>query len=285
MKAGALLLGVAAALAVAAPGHGQERPTIVSLDYCADQYVLGLADRAQILALSPDADADFSALREAAAGLPQVHSTAEDVLALQPDLVVRSYGGDARALALFERAGIAVHQIGYTSGFDDIARVVEETAAALGRPGAGEALVAAMRDTLQAAGRGAPVEALYITPGGATAGAGTTIDALLRAAGFENAAGDRPGWREMPMERLLLDPPDLIVTGFFDTKATKLDHWSAARHPVLQETFETIPTVHLQGALLTCGTWLLADAALSARVQFEAAGGQPAAHLDAEPAR
>ena len=45
---------------------------IVSLDYCADQYVLKLADEEQILAISPDAVKDFSYMREAAAGVPTV---------------------------------------------------------------------------------------------------------------------------------------------------------------------------------------------------------------------
>lgn len=281
MRTRALLTGLAAVLICAAAAYGQERPSVVSLDYCADQFVLGLAAREQILALSVDADADFSALRDEAAGLPEVRSTAEDVLALQPDLVVRSYGGDARALALFERVGIAVHQIGYTSDFGDVARVVEETAQVLGRAEAGQALIARMNATLEAAQGGSDVrpEALYVTPGGATAGSGTAIDALLTAAGFENAAGDRTGWQSLPLEALLLDPPELIVTGFFDTKATKLDHWSAARHPVLEAYFEAIPTVHIEGVLLTCGTWMLADAALSARLQFEALPAGPTASL------
>ena len=76
------------------------RPTVVSLDYCADQYVLALADREQILAVSKDAERMFSLLREKAAGIPKVRAAAEDVVALAPDVVVRSWGGDARALAL-----------------------------------------------------------------------------------------------------------------------------------------------------------------------------------------
>lgn len=288
MRIGALLILLTAGLGLAAPVCAQERPAIVSLDYCADQYVLGLAAREQILAVSTDADADFSALREEAAGLPQIQSTAEDVLALAPDLVVRSYGGDPRALALFERAGIEVVQIGYASDFDDIARVIAEVAAALDREAAGARIIEHMHATLRSIqAPGVRPQALYITPGGATAGSGTVIDAVLQAAGFDNAAADRTGWASLPMETLLLDPPELIVTGFFDTEATRLDHWSAARHPVLREAFEEIPSAHLPGALLTCGTWMLADAARSAREQYEALQTAPLANAspDAEAGR
>ncbi|MCA8893462.1 MAG: ABC transporter substrate-binding protein, partial [Hyphomonas sp.] len=71
----------------------------VSLDYCADQYVLKLADREQILAISPDGDKEFSYMHEAAEDVPTVRPVAEDVLVLKPDLVVRAYGGGPNAEA------------------------------------------------------------------------------------------------------------------------------------------------------------------------------------------
>ena len=76
----ALVLGVA----VADPTAALE-PRVVSLDYCADQYVLGLADPDQVLAVSDHADDRHSYLRDAAQGVPQLRDDAEDVLALRPD--------------------------------------------------------------------------------------------------------------------------------------------------------------------------------------------------------
>ena len=69
-----LVAGFAVACGTASPPDRPEGPAsrIVSLDYCADQFVLGLADRERILALSPDAVKDFSYLRAEAAGLPAV---------------------------------------------------------------------------------------------------------------------------------------------------------------------------------------------------------------------
>ena len=91
-----------------APGLG-----VVSLDYCADQFVLKFVDRENILALSPDATASFSYMKEAAIGLPTIRPRAEDVLLLKPEIVVRSYGGGPLASAFFERTGIKIVQIGY----------------------------------------------------------------------------------------------------------------------------------------------------------------------------
>ena len=100
-----LSAALVAACGTTPPGPLPEGPAsrIVSLDYCADQFVLGLADRERILALSPDAGKDFSYLRAEASGLPTVRPRSEDVLALRPDLVVRNYGGGPRAAAFFER--------------------------------------------------------------------------------------------------------------------------------------------------------------------------------------
>ena len=65
---------------------------VVSLDFCADQFVLRLLRKPRILAVSTDAQRHFSYMREQAAGIRQVRSIAEDVLVLKPDLIVRSYG-------------------------------------------------------------------------------------------------------------------------------------------------------------------------------------------------
>jgi len=83
---------------------------IVSLDYCADQYVLKLADPESVLAISPDAVKDFSYLQDAAKSVPTVRPIAEDVLSLKPDLVVRSYGGGPNATSFFAQAGVPVLQ-------------------------------------------------------------------------------------------------------------------------------------------------------------------------------
>ena len=62
-------------------------PRVVSLDYCADQYVLGLADPDHVLAVSDHADDRHSYLRAQAQGVPQIRDDAEDVDALERNLV------------------------------------------------------------------------------------------------------------------------------------------------------------------------------------------------------
>ena len=81
---------------------------IVSLDFCADQFLLELADRGQITALSTQSQAEHSFWRARAKGIPQVRARAEAVLALRPDLVVRTYGGDPGIEHLLASAGVQI---------------------------------------------------------------------------------------------------------------------------------------------------------------------------------
>ena len=234
---------------------------VVSLDYCADQYVLRFVDRDRILAVSPDADADFSYMREHAAGLRAVRPVAEDVMILKPDLVVRSYGGGPNAPAMFERAGIAVHTIGWAEDIEGVMRAVGETARALGAAERGAAVVADMRTRLAALADVAPgTEALYMTPSGVTSGPGSLVDEMFQAAGLDNFQTE-PGWRPIPLERLVYEQPDLIVPAFFDSLTDHPEAWSPMRHPVARTRLQSdIPLIPIEGAWTACGAWFLVDA-------------------------
>ncbi|KAA5803964.1 ABC transporter substrate-binding protein [Alkalicaulis satelles] len=266
------VLAALAALILTGPAGAGERPRVVSLDFCADQYVLALADRDQIAGLATGPDDAHSALRARAAGLRRVRDNAEDVLALHPDLIVRSFGGGVRAQGFYARAGLAVHDLGYAGSFEDMEAVIARTAQALGQGERGTALIAQMRADLAAAARpGARARALYLTPGGVTTGSGTLIHAMIEAAGLENAAASDGaiGWTSLPLEALVLDPPELIITGFFDQPDIAADHWSQTRHPVLTRLLERTPVIHLGGAMIGCGHWTLAEAARQVREQAD----------------
>ncbi|MCA8900705.1 MAG: ABC transporter substrate-binding protein [Hyphomonas sp.] len=245
------------ALPLAAQAEGS---TIVSLDYCADQFVMGLADPDQILAVSKDAARPFSHLREKAAGLRKVRAAAEDVIALRPDIVVRSWGGDARALGFYESFGIETVQIGYATDLEGAARVTQEIGDAIGQPERAAARVAAMPAPAEPLG----IRATYLTPSGVSAGAGTMVDSILTAAGLTNAA-TRPGWHSVDLEALVLSPPDVALTAFFDFDNDASDQWSASRHPVLQRIMDGARTYSLDESRLTCPAWFVADEAADLR--------------------
>ena len=256
------------------PQATRDKPMrIVSLDYCADQYVLKLADTEQILAVSPDAGKAFSYMRETANGIPTVRPVAEDVLILKPDLVVRSYGGGPNAVAFFERAGVPVLQVGWasnvdTEGTDSIPSLIQHMADGLGQGSRGEALVSEFRNRLASiATRDAGDTALYMTPAGVTTGKGSLVHEMLVTAGLKNFQ-ENPGWRSLPLERLAYEQPDLVVAAFFETSANRIHPWSASNHPIARTQLEDSQVIPIQGAWTACGGWFILDA-----IERLAAGG------------
>ena len=273
----ALCLGAA----VASPAAALQ-PRVVSLDYCADQYVLGLADPDHVLAVSDHADDRHSYLRDQAHGVPQIRDDAEDVLALRPDLIVRGYDAGGRAGAYFNRLGLETFELGFASDFDDVEAMIRRTATALGQPEAGEARISHMRAQLERAAEGPRLKALYMTPSSFTAGSGTLMDAFMTAAGFDNviAQEGRSGWVTLPLERLHEQQPDVILAAFFDGETAPIDSWSASRHSVFRRMMETTPVIYLDAAALSCGAWFMADEAVRARQEANAlfprlAGARP----------
>lgn len=261
MRTRRTLLAASAFLAMTPLAVGRARPSrIVSLDYCADQFVLKLVDRERILAVSPDAGKSFSYMRAAATGLPRVRPHAEDVLPLDPDLVVRSYGGGPNIGSFLSRAGVEIAQVGTAETLGGVKRVLREMAAALGESARADSIVAGMEEREAALRRRARVETvLYLTPSGITAGPGTLVHEILRAAGFRNFQQE-PGWRPLPLERLAYERPDRVAAAFFTGDASLFEAWSAMRHPVARAQMRELPVTSLPGAWIACGGWFLMDA-------------------------
>ncbi len=238
---------------------------VVSIALCADQLALALADRDQIAAVSwlaADPDQSFMAAR--AKGLPITYGTAEEVVALRPDLVLASAYAARPTVALLRRLGVAVLDLALPHDFDDVARETMRAARALGHPGRGAALVAGMRARLARAaprpGAARPVAVLY-QPGGVTMGRGFLEDRILVRAGYRNLAsllGIR-GQGTIGLERLVAARPDLIAFGAAREGAPSLSTL-LFDHPALREAVPRARRTVLAPPLWTCGAWFTARA-------------------------
>ena len=246
--------------ASSAPEAAHAPQRIVSLDYCADQYVLQFAEREDIVALSPDADKSFSYLRAEASDIAQVRPRSADVLALEPDLVVRSYGGGPQVGTFLDRAGVELVQIGYPGTIAEVRSEVMRIGTALGKADEARTLINDMDERLAALKRNreAP-SALYIAQGGVTSGQGSLVHELMVAAGLSNFQ-DRAGWNPIPLERLAYERPDVVVASFFENEAGGTHSWSAARHPIAQKQLSELPVANIEGAWTACGGWFLVEA-------------------------
>lgn len=250
-----------AAFALAmAGGIARGGPRVLSLDQCADQYVLALAPRETIVGLSPRVGDRDSYLRGLAAGLPRRRASSEAVLAAGPQVVVRYWGGDPRMARTLAGLGVRVVRIEEAGDFDAVRDNIRRVAAALEARPRGEALITRMDAQLRAAGdAGRGRDALYLTPSGFTAGPGTLIDAVLRAAGYRNAAHGA-AYSPVSLEALLIRPPGALVLGFFDAYGVAQQQWGIGRHPLLRRLADQRAVATLPASVLGCPAWFAGDA-------------------------
>lgn len=120
--------------------------------------------------------------------------------------------------------------------------------------------------------------AAYVAPGGITAGSGTFVDEIIGAAGFDTSASilGLEGWRPLPLEAMVRQPPDVIIASFFDLKQAKASNWSVARHARVRDMLERTPTIYVPGRYFSCNGLFFSDTVAFIRGEAERAGLVPA---------
>lgn len=249
-----------AALAFSSSAAEARPMRIMALDQCADQYVLALAPDADI-ALSPRADDPDAWLSQKAVGRRHLRPTLEAAVGFQPDVVVRYWGGEPSLLTALAQRGVKVVTIVDAVDLNGVRRNIQTLARDLGQMQRGRALEQQMDAKLAKAAPVRPVAeapgAVYLTSGGFTAGPGTLMDAMMRAAGFRNLTA-APGFGALSVERIAMNPPVRFVLGFFDQ--LRADLRGPGRHPVVARAAEGRTAARLPAATLTCPAWFAADA-------------------------
>lgn len=247
----ALLALVSFAL-TAAPASAAPPRRIVSLNLCADQLVLALADRAQIAGLTRNAiKPDMSAEAERARGLRILGNSAEEILEIKPDLVIGMPARGNAAIGAIGGQHYRMVDLKSADTLEDIYAAVREVAAAVGHPDRGGALVAQMQRDLAAippVGRG-KVAAYYQRRGYLT-GTGTLIDDLMQRAGLVNLAGrlGKSMLSQLSLEELIAARPDYIIVESATDRVTDLGT-EMLHHPALRG----IPRISLPQAWTVCG--------------------------------
>jgi iron complex transport system substrate-binding protein len=222
---------------------------------CADQLVLALADREQIVGLTRyAADPAMSAEAVRAKGLPILRGAAEEIMAIDPDLVVGMPARRNPAIKALKTRYPAV-DLKSADGYDAILASIRKVALAVGHPERGEALIAGMERDLAHIPRArkgpkGKIVAAYWQRRGYLTGTGTLIDDLMTRVGVTNLAGKlgKPALSQMGIEELAAARPDVIVVDAATDKV--VDQGTAMmHHPVL----DGIPRVAIPQAWTVCG--------------------------------
>ncbi|HMN85341.1 MAG TPA: ABC transporter substrate-binding protein [Bauldia sp.] len=270
-----LAVGVAAIFFAGAAVAAEPVPRrIVSINLCADELLVTLADPGQVASLSVTAtDPRLSYVAEAALAYRHDAADAETAVDLDPDLVLAGRFTKRATRDMLTALGYRVVLLDPARSVAESIAQIRRIAALVGHPERGEALVARI-EAAQAAAAAAvppgapPTVAVYQRRGYVTGGDTLTGD-LLATAGFANTGGALAGKSGgfVPLERLVADPPDYLVGTSFSANAD--DQGSALlAHPAIAALYPPEKGIRLPENLTVCGgpslpealDWLAAEA-------------------------
>jgi iron complex transport system substrate-binding protein len=145
----------------------------------------------------------------------------EQLIAMQPDLLIMGKMAQAAdQVQQLSDAGITVY-VSDAQTTEDMYDVMEDLGTLSGKTAEAEALIAEVRDGLEAvhqmalenpSGKKVYVEVSPLPYGLYSCGYGTFIDELLAIAGGNNAFGDQEGWVPLSEEQVIAANPDVILT-------------------------------------------------------------------------
>ena len=263
----AVLVLFCLAVAIGPPAGAATPPRrVVSLNPCLDAILLATADPSQITALSHySRDPSQSTVAAEARRYPFTWGSAEEVVALKPDLVLTSGMGAAALSGVLPRLGVRQASFTVPASVNESLKQIERVALLVGHPERGAALTARIRIALAAASPrpGEPrLSALIYEYHGLASGPDTLVDELMRRTGFDNRA-QRYGLKrtgDVPLDALIADPPQVLLAGRL---APNEPVWAdrVLSHPALAKLSQRVRRETFPEQLMFCGGPTIAPAA------------------------
>jgi iron complex transport system substrate-binding protein len=261
---GAVLMVVACFGMQAAAGPA-DLPRIASINTCTDQLLITLADPQQILGLSPySRDPIRSWAAAKASQFPRLSGTAEDVLILQPDVVVAGRFTKLATRELLKDKGVRIVEFDVSRSLDDVKKQIrlmgdvtqhpDRASTEIGR------LDAAIAHARQITAR-KPYRVLAVSRRGWITGGDSLTSSLLANAGLANAAKDlgiKSGGLAS-LETIINLKPDLILVS--EDSGYAEDEGSAfLLHPALERFYPASKRIVIPERLTVCGGPMLSEA-------------------------
>ena len=247
-----------AAAPPASPPHDPQR--IVSLNPCTDAILTQLVEPGRIAAISAysqDPQASSMDVGEARR-FDSVGGTAEEVIALKPDLVVTGAHLSPATRNALDRQGIAVQVFGVPATIAESRQQIADMAQALDAPERGRALLARIDAALAAAQSDAKTPALVWLGDGLVPGQGTLVGDVMNHSGFRNASADYglASWDVLPSEYVVAHPPRVVFMdrrGSSAASGSREDGARRRRIDALQASGQRVQIEDFPQNLLYCG--------------------------------
>ncbi|MCP4994087.1 MAG: ABC transporter substrate-binding protein [Gammaproteobacteria bacterium] len=263
MKAGWLILLL---LITGSSGvWSSEYPTrIVSANLCTDQLLLMLADPEQIVSVSYlSQDAKSSFMVNQAMNYPVNHSRGEELISLEPDLILMGIFTNRSLVELLTQLGYRVEIFKPSDGLADIRSNIRRLAELVGHSQRGERMIDKMDRRINKV-RSRQWEkrprALFYQARGYSSGRQTLQDEALTLAGWRNVSAEMGvvGYGAVSLEQLLSARPEQFFTSSFAPGTDSLAQ-RQLQHPALKRVTGGRPMIEIDYRYWICGGPMAAD--------------------------
>lgn len=262
------------ALFVGPCAHATELPRVASINLCTDQLLVTLADPEQILGLSPYARDPFRSWdKDKAKRFRLLSGDAEDVLALQPDLVVAGRFTKRATRELLKDKGLKVAEFDPARSLDDVRKQLRQMGALVKHPERADAEIARLDAAIlhaQAATQHKPLRVLAVSRRGWVSGGDNLTTSLLSAVGLKNAGGElglKAGGFASLEAIVTLKPDLLLVTD--NTDFAEDEGRAFLLHPALERTYPAAKRLVLPERLTACGGPTMVEALARLRGEID----------------
>jgi iron complex transport system substrate-binding protein len=245
--------------------YAAELPRFASINLCTDQLLMTLADPSQILGLSPYARDPVRSWDAAkAAQFPKLSGEAEDVLILNPDIVVAGRFTKRATRELLKEKGLRVVEFDPARSLDDVKKQIRQMGDLVQHPDRAAAeikrLDMAIAHAREVVSR-KPYRVLALSRRGWVTGSDSLTSSLLATAGLSNAAadlGNKFGGFASLEAIVSLKPDFLLVTEAGDFAED--EGRAFLLHPALERFYPAEKRLVIPEKLTVCGGPRLSEA-------------------------
>ncbi len=238
---------------------------IVSMNLCTDQILLLLVPYERIVSVSAlSVDPHSSYMVDVAKKHNTNHGKAEEILPLNPDLVLASGYAARPAVELLRKLGHRIKVLPMANDIAGIRNNISTLASLVGEEEKGAKLIEQMDRRIariQAQFTGTRKTAIFYQPRGYTSGNNTLQNEALRLAGWENVAANSgiEGYSNIGLEELLVAQPTQIFTSSYAPGTSSMAQ-RQLQHPVIRILTHNRPMVEIDYKLWICDGPMIADA-------------------------
>ncbi|WP_157497133.1 ABC transporter substrate-binding protein [Hahella ganghwensis] len=251
----------------------------MSVNQCVDQ-MLGYLAPEQLSSVSwLSHQSNDLAVTPVLKNIPANHGEIEEVIALQPDMIIGGQYGAPGLKALATKFGFIWHELPLPLDFPALHRNWNQLGEWLQAEDQAQQMIRVLEEELQSIRQELGpmgIRAVVVNANGWVAGANNFQDAYLSAMGLHNVAIDAgvQGWGQVSLEQLIYWQPDLIIIpeSHYGGEA-RATQWM--NHPVLKKVPGQYPVLKVDAAWLSCGTpaMLRAARAIWQHIREHAGGG------------